>query len=175
MFTLLRFWQFYNSFPPHTPTYYNIDTHMHMACVIETRAVFDLLQVHYCLWHHYLHTYLHLCTFTHACICKCKYTLTSFPIPVRHKALTHQESFQAGDEWSRNRLKPGWHCGPIWPAFNMESFASWIIRVDNFMDRPDCPRIPHMSFCAEAHSPLKYTQNSLAYVSMLLCRKSCFC
>lgn len=55
----------------------------------------------------------HVCTFTHACICECKHTHTSFHIPVRHKAFTHQESFQASDEWSRNRLKPPWVA--LWP------------------------------------------------------------
>lgn len=41
----------------------------------------------------------------------------------------------------------------------MGPFASWIIRVENLMDTPDCPIIPHMSFCAEAHSLLKYTHD----------------
>lgn len=67
----------------------------------------------------------------------------------------------------------GWHCGLIWSAFNMGPFASRIIRVENLMDRPDCPRMPHMSLCVEAHSPLKYTHGPCEKIFSLCQHATC--
>lgn len=116
--------------------------------------------------HMYVHSHMHASVIVNTYILH--FTFQSVRTP-----LTHQELMNGhATGWSLH----GWPCGPIWSTcFNMGPFASRIIRVENLMDTPDCPRMPCMSFCVEAHSLLKYTHDPcdlfifLPHVSVPLC------
>lgn len=119
----------------------------------------------------YVHSHIHASVSVYTHVLHFTFQSITKPSPIKSPSKQTMNGHATG--WSLH----GWHCGPIWSAFNMGPFASRIIRVENLMDRPDCPRMQHMSLCVEAHSPLKYTHGPCekfsAYVGMLLVHILC--
>lgn len=101
--------------------------------------------------HMYVLSHMHASVSVNTHILHFTFQTVTKPSPIKSSSKQVMNGHATG--WSLH----GWHCGPIWSAFNMGPFACRIIRVENFMDRPDFPRMPHMSFCVEAHSLLNYT------------------
>lgn len=102
----------------------------------------------------YIHVYVH--SHMHASLSVNTHILFSHSSPSPIKSPSKQVMNGHATGWSLH----GWPCGPIWSTcFNMGPFASQIIRVENLMDTPDCPRMPLKSFCVGAHSQLNYTHD----------------